>query len=184
MKKIRKILFWKKGIMPSQKHHFPIKDVFPFYSWRKSCLNVNYLVVHIMFFCTKLVKQNFSGETHTDISWVSFFPPILFSSFLCAKPNILFSFFSQREKMILIQSSIEIQGSARCYINNDVMPKYFITHAALFFSPEVIYYILSIPFYVPTSFLHHFSSWHCYILTEAHRDNMITVQAMKLAFYK
>lgn len=93
MKKIRKILFWKKGIVPSQKHHLPIKDVFPFYSWRKSCLNVNYLLVHIMFFCTKLVKQNFSGETHTDISWVSFFPPILFSSFLCAKPNILFSFF-------------------------------------------------------------------------------------------
>lgn len=77
--------------------------------------------------------------------------------------------------MILIQSSTEIQGSARCYINGDVMLKYFITHAALFFSPAVIYYILSIPFYVTTSFLHHFSSWHCYILTEAHRDNIITV---------
>jgi len=60
--------------------------------------------------------------------------------------------------MILIQSSTEIQGSARCYINDDVMQKYFITHAALFFSPAMIYYILSIPFYVPTSFLHHFSS--------------------------
>lgn len=60
--------------------------------------------------------------------------------------------------MILIQSSTEIQGSATGYINDDVMLKYFITHAGLFLSPAVIYYILSIPFYAPTSFLHHFSS--------------------------
>lgn len=125
------------------------------------------------------------GETNMGILRVVFsFFFLFFTVFYVHNLEACFSFLSERKKKILIQSSTEIQGSARCYIKDDVMLKYFITHAGLFLSPAVIYYILSIPFYVPASFLHHFSSWLCYILTEAHRDNIITVQPMKLAFYK
>lgn len=123
------------------------------------------------------------GETNMDILR-GFFSIFFLYCFLCAKPRGLFFSFIGENKTILIQSSTEIQGFARCYINGDVMLKYFITHAGLFLSSAVIYYILSIPFYAPASFLHHFSSWHCYILTEAPRDNILTVQPMKLAFYQ
>lgn len=57
----------------------------------------------------------------------------------------------------LLQISSEIKVAARCYIKGDVIRKYFITYAAQLCSPEGVYYILSIPFSIPTSFLHNFS---------------------------
>lgn len=86
--------------MQPQKYPLHIKDVFLLYNWRKSCLKMNYFVVHIMFFALSWRWQNFSGEPHTDISWVSFFfppPPFFFQVFYVQNLMACFSLFPERK---------------------------------------------------------------------------------------
>lgn len=64
----------------------------------------------------------------------------------------------------------------------DVILKYFITYAALLFSPGGVYYILSIPFSKPTHFYIIFQpDRHLHIFTATHQDSVAAAQGTGLA---